>query len=52
MFSGISVDQHGVLLLQCCGDLLSDELPASRIDLAHKIWDYLQELGTLHAVVK
>jgi hypothetical protein len=49
LFAGISVGQHGVLLLQCCGDLLPDEIPAKRIDLAHKIWAYLQELGMWHA---
>jgi hypothetical protein len=52
VFAGISEDQHGILLLQCCGDLLSDELPASRIDLVHKIWDNLQELGMWHAAVQ
>lgn len=42
---GLSEAQHGLLLLQCCGNLLPDELPATRTDLAHKIWDTLQELG-------
>jgi len=48
MFVGLSEAQHGLLLLQCCGNLLPDELPTTRTDLAHKIWDTLQELGTWH----
>lgn len=52
VFAGISEDHHGILLLQCCGDLLPDELPATRIDLAHKIWGNLQESGMFHAAVQ
>ena len=48
MFVGLSEAQHGLLLLQCCGNLLPDELPMTRTDVAHKIWDTLQELGTWH----
>jgi hypothetical protein len=48
MFTGISEGYHGILLLQCCGNLLPDELPATRIYLAHKIWDNLQEIGMWH----
>jgi hypothetical protein len=48
MFAGLSEAQHGLLLLQCCGNLLPDELPTTRTDLAHKIWDTLHELGRWH----
>jgi len=52
MFVGLSEAQHCLLLLQYCGDLLPNELPDTRTDLAHMIWDTLQELGTWHFSVK
>ena len=50
MFIGLSEAQHGLLLLHCCGNLLPDELPTTRTDLAHTVWDTLQELGTVHGI--
>ena len=50
MFVGLSEAQHCLLLLQYCGDLLPNELPDTRTDLAHMIWDTLQELGTVHGI--
>ena len=48
MFIGLSEAQQGLLLLQCCGNLLNGEPPNARTDIAHMIWDTLQELGIWH----
>nr|CAD7571092.1 unnamed protein product [Timema californicum] len=37
--------QPGVLLVQCCGDLIPDMKPSDRLDLVHQVWETLEKLG-------
>lgn len=36
---------QALLLLRCCGTFIYEELPATRTQKAHKIWDTLQDIG-------
>nr|CAD7435269.1 unnamed protein product [Timema monikensis] len=37
--------QPGVLLVQCCGDLIPDMKPSDRLNLVHQVWETLEKLG-------
>ncbi|XP_036291062.1 leucine-rich PPR motif-containing protein, mitochondrial isoform X5 [Pipistrellus kuhlii] len=48
--SGCPGGNHALLLLRSCGSLLPELRLPERTELAHKIWDKLQELGTVYDV--
>ncbi|XP_021508456.1 leucine-rich PPR motif-containing protein, mitochondrial [Meriones unguiculatus] len=48
--SGSPGSNQALLLLRSCGSLLPELSPAERTEFAHKIWDKLQELGTVYDV--
>ncbi|XP_027995808.2 leucine-rich PPR motif-containing protein, mitochondrial [Eptesicus fuscus] len=48
--SGCPGGNHALLLLRSCGSLLPELKLSERTELAHRIWDKLQELGTVYDV--
>ncbi|XP_055475023.1 leucine-rich PPR motif-containing protein, mitochondrial [Psammomys obesus] len=48
--SGSPGSNQALLLLRSCGSLLPELSLAERTEFAHKIWDKLQELGTVYDV--
>ena len=46
-FADVSIQNYAITLLRCCGELMPDQLPHIRVDLAHKIWNLLKEQGML-----
>lgn len=45
LFSGYPSGNQALLLLRSCGSLLPEVPPLERTELAHRIWEKLQELG-------
>ncbi|KAM7078688.1 leucine-rich PPR motif-containing protein, mitochondrial [Molossus nigricans] len=48
--SGSPGGNHALLLLRSCGSLLPELKLSERTELAHRIWDKLQKLGTVYDV--
>ncbi|XP_066123121.1 leucine-rich PPR motif-containing protein, mitochondrial [Saccopteryx bilineata] len=48
--SGCPGGNHALLLLRSCGSLLPELKLSERTELAHSIWDKLQQLGTVYDV--
>ncbi|XP_034040394.1 leucine-rich PPR motif-containing protein, mitochondrial [Thalassophryne amazonica] len=48
--TGCPSSNQALLLLRSCGSLLAEVLPEQRTELAHSIWDKLQNMGVVYDV--